>query len=233
MPDKSKPVAGLAEYLAVRSRCARVFDLDARFPDQVFRRPAGDSLFCEFDVLLTPELWPALCAMARWHGDDQIDLMVLEPDLDGYLAEGLGYPVRSLSADASEDDYWDAVGFTSTTADDFSWSFTVSAIVVAITGASAKWGCWADRDPELAVFQGFLDAPTRSEWYDRFGPFLDVSGALEVYHPTAIVGRTVPESFVGPMAANYGLSPKWRDQWQGPDYMGSGRQSWRELPWVS
>jgi hypothetical protein len=88
------------------------FDLDARLPDQVFRARAGDWLFCEFGVVLAPDLWPALCMMARWHGDERIELLVLEPDCDDfYLPKGLGYPARSLSVEAGEDDYWAAIGF--------------------------------------------------------------------------------------------------------------------------
>lgn len=190
-------------YLDVRSRNAVTFDLGARLPDQVFRDPAGDWLFCEFDVVLTPEMWPALCAMARWHGDEHIELLVLEPDCDGfYLHEGLGYPARSLSVEASGDDYWAAVGFEPD--GDALGSITISTNVVALTGASGKWGCWGERDPEVAVFQGFPDAATRSEWCERFGPFEEVSGALESYLSLAFGGRPVPDDYAAALSANYG-----------------------------
>ncbi|MFF0163244.1 hypothetical protein ACFYRY_37785 [Streptomyces sp. NPDC005263] len=191
------------EYRAIRSRSAVTFDLDARFPGQVFREPAEDSLFCEFDVVLAPEIWPALCTMARWHGDDRIELLVLEPDSDGFhVPEGLGYPAVSLSVEAGEDDYWAAIGFEPD--GDALQSIAISANVVAVTGASAKWGCWGERDPEVAVFQGFLDEAARSEWCARFGPFLDVSGALESYLPMAFGGRPVPDAYAAALTANYG-----------------------------
>ena len=204
MPREGSVTPDRDGYLDIRSRSAVTFDLDARLPDQVFRDRAGDWLFCEIDVVLAPDLWPALCAMARWHGDEHVELLVLEPDCDLYLREGLGYPARSLSVGASEDDYWAAIGFDPD-GDDFAVSITRSANVVALTGASGKWGCWAERDPEVAVFQGFPDAATRSEWCERFGPFEDVSGALESYIWMAFGARQpVPDAYAAALSANYG-----------------------------
>ncbi|MER0246015.1 hypothetical protein AAHZ94_29395 [Streptomyces sp. HSW2009] len=195
-------------YLGVRSRSVATFDLDARFPDQVFRERAGGSLFCEFDVVLAPEIWPVLCMMARWHGDEHIELLVLEPDCDGfYVPEGLGYPAVSLSVEAGEDDYWAAIGFEPD--GDALGSIGISANVVAVTGVSAKWGCWGERGPEVAVFQGFPDEAARSEWCVRFGPFLGVPGALESYVPIAFGGRPVPDTYAVALTANYG-SPSGR-----------------------
>lgn len=163
---------------AIRSRSAVTFDLDARFPGQVFKKSADDALFCEFDVILAPETWPALCMMARWHGDDHVELPVIEPGWeDFYAPERLGYPAVSLPVEGSEDDYWAAIGFEPD--GDALASISISANVVALTGASAKWGCWGERDPGVAVFQGFPDAAARSEWCDRFGPFLGAFDALD------------------------------------------------------
>jgi hypothetical protein len=201
MPSKGSVTPDRSGYLDIRSRSAVTFDLDARFPAQVFRESAGDSLFCEFDVVLAPEMWAALCTMARWHGDEHIDLLVLEPDCDDlYLPQGLGYPARSLSVEAGEDDYWAAIGFEPD--GDALGSITISADVVALTGASGRWGCWGERGPEVAVFQGF--AAARSEWCARFGPFLDVSGALESYLSMAFGRRPVPDDYAAALSANYG-----------------------------
>ncbi|MFE7532641.1 hypothetical protein ACFU7Y_44210 [Kitasatospora sp. NPDC057542] len=190
-------------YLDIRSRSASVFDLDARLPDQVFREDAGDSLFCEFDAVLTQEFWPALCAMARWHGDDRIELLVLEPGLDEfYLPECRTYPAMSLSVDAGVDDYWEKIGFTSD--DDFAESIAISAKAIAVIGPSGRWGCWGERDPEVAIFRGFPDVATRDEWRERFGPFLEVSGALESYLLLAFGRQTVPDAYAATLTANYG-----------------------------
>lgn len=56
----------------------------------------------------------------------------------------------------------------------------------------------------MAVFQGFPDAATRSEWCERFGPFEEVSGALESYLRLAFGGRPVPDDYAAALSANYG-----------------------------
>lgn len=190
-------------YLDVRSRSAATFDLDARLPGQVFKEVAGDSLFCEFDAVLTPEFWPALSEMARWHGDTHAELLVLEPDHDEfYLPEYRMYPAMSLSVEAGADDYWAAIGHEP--GGDIVGSIAISANVIAVTGPSGHWGCWGERDPEVAVFRGFPNPATRDEWRVRFGPFLEVSGALESYLPLTFAGRTVPDEYAATLTANYG-----------------------------
>lgn len=190
-------------YLDVRSCSAATFDLGARLPDQVFKDDVGDSLFCEFDEVLTPEFWPALCAMARWHGDGRVELLVLEPDRDAfYLPEYGIYPAMSLSVEADVDGYWAAIGHEPD--GDIMGSIAISANVIAVTGPSGRWGCWGERDPEVAVFRGFPDVAVRNEWRAQFGPFLEVSGALESYLPLTFAGRAVPDKYAATLTANYG-----------------------------
>ncbi|GAA2459683.1 hypothetical protein [Streptomyces macrosporus] len=74
MPSEGVVTPDRDGYLDIRFRSAVPLDLEARFLDQVFRERAGDASFCEFDAVLAPEIRPALCTMARWHGDDHIDL---------------------------------------------------------------------------------------------------------------------------------------------------------------
>lgn len=203
MAEDNWIVADREAYLAVRSSIASTFDLDARLPEQVFWRNDKDSLFCEFDVVLTPEFWPALREMARWHGDTSVDLMVLEPDHETfYLSDYRMYPAVSLPVEADEDAYWAAIGHEPD--GDVMGSLAISANVIALTGPSGKWGCWGERDPEVAVFQGFPDTATRKNWRARFGPFLDVAGALESYLPLTFADWTVPQEYARTLHANYG-----------------------------
>lgn len=185
----------LPESSDVRAHCVSVFDLDARLPEMAFRTNRGDTLFCEFDALLTPDLWPALCAMAQWHGDRHVELLVLEAG-DGTAL----MPALSLSVEASGDDYWDAVGFAPD--GDALDSITITANVVAVTGPSGMWGCWGERDPEVAVFQGFPNASARDAWRAAFGPFLGVDEALESYLSLAFRGA-VPDWYAAAMTTHY------------------------------
>lgn len=203
MAEASSIVADREGYLDVRAHVSRVFNSDARLPSQVFRGDARGSLFCEFDAVLAPEFWPALRAMAGWHGDRQVELLVLEPGCDDFYFPEYGmYPAVSLSAEADVDDYWAAIGYEPD--DEVLGSIAISAKVIAVTGPSGRWGCWGERDAEIAVFQGFPNMPTRNEWRTQFGPFLEVSGALETYLPLAFAGRTVPGEYAAILATNYG-----------------------------
>ncbi|MBZ4318668.1 hypothetical protein [Streptomyces huiliensis] len=205
MAEMGSIVTDRSQYLRVRSHAATTFDLDARLPGQVFKKDIGDSLFCEFDAVLTPEFWPALCTMARWYGDTCVELLVLEPECDAfYLADYRMYPAISLSVEAGVDDYWAAIGHEPD--GDVMGSIAISANVIAVTGPSGRWGCWGERDPEVAVFRGFPSAAAQNEWRTQFGPFLGVSEALQSYLARTFAGWTVPAQYATTLTANYGRS---------------------------
>lgn len=190
-------------YILVRSHAAAVFHLATRFPNQVFKRNVSDFLFCEFDAILAPDFWPTFCEMARWHGDQWVELLVLEPDCDEYYYRKYRtYSAVSLPVEAGVDDYWAAIGYEPH-GDTYS-SMAITANVVAVTGASGKWGCWGERGAEVAVFSGFPNAFIRSEWCVRFGPFLEVSDALDSYFPWTFKGRAAPDGYAATLTANYG-----------------------------
>ncbi|MFG2722412.1 hypothetical protein ACGFW5_29590 [Streptomyces sp. NPDC048416] len=184
---------------AVRARAAAVFDLDARLPARVFRELADDAVFCEFDYLLTPDAWPALVALAGLHGDQRVDLVVVE-------GHGIAESALSLSVEATADDYWAEIGFHE--GRDFVDSIAIMTQTVVLTGPSGRWGCWGERDPEVAVVRGFPDEAARHEWSVRYGPFVDAAGALEFWLPVTFPGRSVPDAYAAELTANYGASPQ-------------------------
>ncbi|GAA1117721.1 hypothetical protein [Kitasatospora arboriphila] len=195
------PATGLTEYRDIGARAAAVFDTAARLPGQVFAAPPGEVLFCEFDAVLTEEFWPALRDMARWHGDDRVDLLVLEQD--GGLPGCGRYPAVSLPVGACAEDYWAAIGFDPADGDALG-SIAISADVVAVTGPSGRWGCWGERDPEVAVFRGFPSPAVRDAWRAEHGPFLEVSGALASYLPPTFGRSGVPQWYAAELTARYG-----------------------------
>lgn len=182
----------------LRARGAAVFDLDARLPALVFRELADPAVFCEFDLLLTPVAWPALAGLARLYGDRQVDLLVVE-------ADGMAGPTLSLSVEATPDDYWAEIGFDSDR--EALESITIAARTVALTGPSGRWGCWGERDPEVAVVRGFPDEIARQDWHVRYGPCVDAAGALASWLPQVFRGRPVPDAYAAQLTANYGASP--------------------------
>ncbi|SDT80997.1 hypothetical protein SAMN05216371_6508 [Streptomyces sp. TLI_053] len=156
-------------------------------------------MFCDFDLLLTPDAWPALTALAGLHGDRQVHLLVLE-------AGGLAFPALSLSVGATPDDYWAEVGFGP--GREPLESITVAARTVALTGPSGRWGCWGERDPEVAVVRGFPDEGARHDWRTRYGPCADAAGVLAEWLPQVFRDRTVPDSYVAELTANYSAAQR-------------------------
>ncbi|MFI6152872.1 hypothetical protein ACIBCA_09285 [Kitasatospora sp. NPDC051170] len=183
-----------ADQSAAFARAETVFDLGARLPGEVFRELADEAVFRAFDLLLTPDAWPGLAALARLHGDRQVDLHVVE----AYGAPG---PTLSLPVDATPDDYWAAVGFDSGPA--ALDSITIGAEAVALTGPSARWGCWGERGPELAVLRGFPDGAARADWCTRYGPCLDAAGVLDSWLQQVYRGP-VPDAYAAGLTTNYG-----------------------------
>ncbi|QYN18886.1 hypothetical protein [Amycolatopsis sp. DSM 110486] len=161
------------EYQEFYDRMNKFFDLSARLPDQVFRGPKGESLFGPYDDLIDPEFWTVISALARWHGDARVYLLSVRPGPDeSYLRDSNFCPAVSISVEASEEDYWAAIGFDSI--GDSAPSIALTTNVMALTGDSGKWGFWAERDPEVAVYRGdFSVVRQNNNWMEKFGPFRD------------------------------------------------------------
>ncbi|WP_433382519.1 hypothetical protein [Streptosporangium sp. CA-115845] len=110
----------------------------------VFRNPAESTLFCEFDAVLSADFWPALCALAQLHGDDRIQLLVLDPDGDSYYAPEYNmYPATSIALTSSANEYWEVI--SEEPSGDDTGAIVFSAEAIALTGVSGEWECWGER----------------------------------------------------------------------------------------
>ncbi|MFE6921631.1 hypothetical protein ACFVAV_11340 [Nocardia sp. NPDC057663] len=95
------------DYDGVRARADAFFEVDRRFPEDVFKQGCSRTMFMEFETGLSRYAWPALSALARMHGDDIIDVVTIDPGPGSlnFPAHWDLYPSFSLSVDATSDDY--------------------------------------------------------------------------------------------------------------------------------
>ncbi|MFI5612621.1 hypothetical protein [Amycolatopsis sp. NPDC051903] len=187
------------EYLTVRARAAAVFHLDARLPAQLFT--AGDaqgSLVGDVSAFWDPDFWPAFQALACYHGDRTVDFLLVDGPACVHLRDRGEYPALSMPVGASVDEYWDAVGFDSR---GFSDAYVFLAETVAVVGPSGRWGCWGERDHELAVYLGFPNAAARERWREEHKPFFAEDSVAEYF--SNVYRNRPPQGIVEEPIANY------------------------------
>ncbi|WP_326835142.1 hypothetical protein VSH64_09485 [Amycolatopsis rhabdoformis] len=203
MSNSYSAVADYGEYREFCDRVNEVFDISSRLPRQVFRRIRTESLFGPYDDVIDPEFWPVIANLAKLHGDDKVFLLVVDPDpREYYLRETGLYPAVSFSLTASEEDYWEAVGFDSV--GDVKPSIALSSEVIALTGESGRWGCWAERSPEVAVYRGDLSGiKGNDELAKRFGPFRSVVDSLSIDISRSFRSDSAPGWYSEELTANY------------------------------
>jgi hypothetical protein len=202
MVERSRLVADRDGYEEVRTCVASAFNLEARLPDMVFRNPAKSTLFCEFEAVLGADFWPALCALAELHGDEQIQFLVLDPDGDSYyVPEYSMYPAASIALTSSADEYWKAI--SEQPSGDVTGAIVFSAEVIAFTGVSGKWGGWGERSLGVAAIQGMPDVGLSGTWREKYGPFLAANDALHQYIAPNFGGLAIPGEFVSDLTTNY------------------------------
>ena len=191
----------MAEFEEIRRTVATTFDLGARLPGMVFLAPSKFTLFCEYEALFAADFWPALTELAAVHGDPVIDLLVIEPNAASYyIPEYRIYPAFSLPVESNEDRYWDALN--EEPGGDITGAVIHSANVVALSGASTRWGIWGDRHLGVAAVQGAPIADDAGSWREKYGPFLAVEDAL-VHYVAPNFGGQVPEVLAEELAANF------------------------------
>jgi hypothetical protein len=167
----------------------------------VFRKPAGSTLFCQFEAVLGAAFWPALSALAQLHADEWIHLLVLDPDGSSYYVPEYGmYPAALMAVTISADEYWETI--TEEPSGDVTGAIIFSSEIIALTGSSGKWGCWGERSFGVAAIRGAPNSDESSGWREKYGPFLEIGDALSQYiAPNFRAG--IPEDTSSALMANY------------------------------
>lgn len=134
------------ELLALASS---IFVLDARFPEQVFRRPPVRSACIEYERLFDPEVWEALCGLASASGDASIACLEIDSDPTDIELRGGHYGAFVLPVTAKAVEL-DALMWREAAAR-FRYSIRMGNDVLTFVSTSGAVTVWGERRLEAAV----------------------------------------------------------------------------------
>lgn len=192
------------EYLAILASVRSVFDTQARFPENVLRRPAR-TLYFEFEELFDVPLWRSLELLARQSGETETLGLILDPTpqyfrdhfdyygamrlpVDGMDKEALALLVREPDGSAA-----DAV--------------THNGRVLAFVTRSLGVALWAERELGIGlVAVRNADLATALTGSKNAIRWFDAREVLSLITPT-FVGNSVPDQFRAEFLSNYGVQP--------------------------
>lgn len=189
-----------AEYDAVLAEMARVVDPGMRLPAWPFRSKQGQVDICEYNEFSDDDFTKALEVLARFHGDDRISLVVVDPDPEEYHIRDRGhFPCFSVPTGDIESSYWEAVSYEP---QDDPGAAVLYADAFAIFGDSGRWAAWGQRDWEVVVVRAESSA---RPWREHTDIFLSPELAVERFIQPELGGskwsQVEIESFVSRMTA--------------------------------
>lgn len=129
-------------FLTLREQCSRVFHIDRRLPEQVFRQGFSRYFAFEHALIMRNEFAEFLATLAQKSGDKKLNYMTIEPDPVDYYRKHSGfYGLASFSARTIVENYT-KVMHRGDNADSFR---ARGGDVAVLWGDSLKWGIFCDR----------------------------------------------------------------------------------------
>lgn len=188
------------DFTALAARAAKIFHTGRRLPNQVFGEGFGNFAFVEFDVLLFREFWSVLALCAEAFGDEDVSLIVHEPDPDAYyFANFQRYGALDFKRDANAADYKQA--FLREPPGSPADALQYVASVVSWFGDSGNWGFWGERDLGVAVA---AKRDSSKSWPQVHGvTWFDIDGALERLIAPNFDDEQIPPEFVSTLRRNF------------------------------
>jgi len=191
------------EFRKLRGTLDRAVVSSARMPARVFRPGYGRFQFLEFDLFGSNEFWAMLRQFMERSQDDRVNLMVLEPDPEGYFYSHFGhFAAAEFSRDISAERYRAVLEAAPklSPAD----ALTSNTEVLVWFPTSLRWVVWGERRPEILVLgveKGFDDLSAQMIEEAGMCP-LSVEDALDISAP-AWRDRAARERFAHELMANY------------------------------
>ena len=172
------------EFSKLRGTLDRAVVSSARMPERVFRPGYRRFQFLEFDMFGSKEFWAMLRQFMEGSQDDHVNLMVLEPDPEGYFYSHFGHFAaaefsKGISAKRYRAVLEDAPKLSPADA------LTSNSQVLVWFPNSLRWVVWGERSPEILVLgveNGFGDLSAQMIEDAGICP-LSVEDALDISAP--------------------------------------------------
>lgn len=151
MPQNSFFVQKYEDYQIAFLLLNKVFHIQKKLPNQVFKTPFSGFLFQDFDWTLTKDFWDTfLSPLGNVFKDNYILTAVLDPDPIHYFHHNFGYyNMIKFPSNSTANEYWKNLeaGPENSPADAILYN---SEIIVWIP-PSANWAIWAERNHEICI----------------------------------------------------------------------------------
>lgn len=195
----------IERFPAAMQKVERIFDVDKRFPGQVFRRPYRFYLLREFDnamgdlILSLPQHDPVLMR-------ENILLCVIDPDpIDHFEKKLKTIPAFYFTANVGEKKFNELCRRGLDRVGHFADSIANVSDVESYIPGSASWAMWGERQPEIAVL-GLDDPELVAHLIDENGYWMDAESATDDggFAVMPYSNRKIPEDVRAALIANYG-----------------------------
>lgn len=157
---KSPFIESETDFNTIIKRMTRIFQLDRRLPEQVFKGEYDNFNIIDFGLMMNSSFWNILQACARLAGDSKISMLLCKPDPVNYYFKNFNrYGALNFDISATSVDYSEALRAEppGSPAD----AFETNSFVWTWCGDSMKWGFYGVREvPEIGIgatcVKGFL-----------------------------------------------------------------------------
>jgi len=189
-------------YDSIVKAANSVFDLDARLPARVFRHKARRIGFFEFDDVLDAAFWSTIQTIARGHEDEEVFLLVVEPDPVVYFRQHFHYyGAAQLPVDIVPEVYMETISAEplESPAD----ALLYNGQIMTFTGPSGGFGIWCERELEVGVIGLFDGRETGTPFELPSGMiWRSVEDAIQLMAPT-FRDRKTPEELALSLRTHY------------------------------
>jgi hypothetical protein len=190
----------LDEFPAAMQKVENTFHVERRLPKQVFKRPYGFQLLCQFDIAMG-ELLNRLREMRTPLGNETVLLSVLDPDPINYFYKRY-HKINAFyfKAGITKHEYyslrWRNPG---NQADAIQFNTGIETYIPS----SLSWAMWGERSPEIATI-GLDDPALAKTLIANKGYWMDAETSLLRFARMPFIDHKVPEDFRRALIANYG-----------------------------